>query len=143
MIVVAIVGMLASIAVPSWRSARRTARITKAANDLRIFGEAFQQYCMDRGKYPIDTHTTLPPGMEGYIEQTDWDDYAMGGHFNWEGPTWGEGGPYDYAGISLFGADVSTDEMLELDGILDDGNLATGIFRLTPNSRYTYIIEEQ
>ena len=27
-----------------------------------------------------------------------------------------------------------------LDSMLDDGNLGTGRFRLTPNNRYTYVI---
>lgn len=142
MIVVMIIGLLAAIAVPAFAKARRRSQATRAANDLRVFGNAFQQYAMDYGKYPVDTHNTLPPGMEEYIKPAQWESSVLGGHYNWEGPTWGEGGGYDYAGISLFETTASADQLTVLDSIIDDGVLASGMFRLTPNNRYTYIIEE-
>lgn len=143
MIVVAIIGLLASIAIPSFIKARRDAQITAVANDLRVFGDAFDTYCMIRGKYPADTHNTIPPGMEEYIDQGAWDGYAMGGHFNWEGPKWGEGGAYNYAGIALYGATATLDDMRELDRKVDNGILISGKFRRTPNGRYTYILEDR
>ncbi len=143
MIVVAIIGLLAAIAIPSFIKARRDAQITGVANDLRVFGNAFDTYAVVNGKYPVDTHNTIPPGMEGYIKQDAWDGYAMGGHFNWEGPKWGEGGAYDYAGIALFDATASTEDLRDLDEKIDNGNLLTGRFRRCPNGRYTYILEDR
>ena len=143
MIVVAIIGLLAAIAIPSFIKARRDARITAVANDLRVFGDAFQTYAMIVGQFPADTHNTVPPGMEDYIKQGAWDGYAMGGHFNWEGPSWGEGGTYTYAGIALFEPTDPIEEIRALDDKIDDGNLATGLFKVTPNGRYTYIIEDR
>ena len=143
MIVVAVIGLLAAIAIPSFLKARTESRITAVANDLRVFGDAFQTYCMIAGKYPADTHNTVPPGMEHYIKQGNWDGYAMGGHFNWEGPSWGEGGSYTYAGIALWEATAPVGDMRTLDEKLDDGNLATGSFRLCANGRYTYILEDR
>ena len=100
-------------------------------------------YAMDNGSYPADTHNTLPPRMDEYINQASWDDCVVSGHFNWEGPSWGEGGAYSYAGISLYGTMAQEPIMIEIDGILDDGDLATGDFRLMPNGRYTYVLEER
>ena len=143
MIVVGIIGVLAAIAVPAFAKARTEARVARMANDLRIFGNGFAQYAMDTGSFPVDTHISLPPGMDEYIDQARWDDNEFGGTFNWEGPSWGEGGSYPYAGIALFGASASAAELQALDDTIDDGDLSTGRFRLiAANSRYTYIIEE-
>ena len=142
MIVVSIIGLLAAIAIPSFLRARMRSRVTRVASDLRVFGEGFQMYCLEQGAYPPDTHNTLPSGMEEYIKQKHWDDCALGGQFNWEGPSWGEGGTYAYAGIALFETTATQEELTELDLMIDDGDLAAGKFRLTPNDRYTYIIEE-
>ena len=143
MIVVAIIGLLSALAIPSFQKARLRSRVTRVANDLRIFSEAFQMYAMDTGLYAQDTHNTLPPGMEDYIDPDDWAADALGGQYNWEGPSWGEGGGYSYAGIALFGTTAANDTLVELDELMDDGDLNTGMFRETANGRYTYIIEEQ
>ena len=137
MIVVAIIGLLAGIAIPSLARARTRAQITRVANDLRIFGDAFQQYAMIVGQFPNDTHLVLPPGMSEYINPSKWGEKALGGNYNWEGPDY-----YPYAGISLTDMSAPAEAIQQLDEICDDGNLATGGFRLTPNSRYTYILEE-
>ena len=92
MIVVAIIGLLVAVGVPSFLKARLNARVTRVAADLKAFGDGFMMYCMYEGKYPIDTHNILPPGMDGYIDQNRWDAVVLGGHYNWEGPTFGEGG---------------------------------------------------
>jgi len=143
MVAIAIIGLLCAIAVPSLSKSRQRSQIANVANNLRVFADAFGLYCLNTGAYPVDTHNTLPPGMGDYISQESWDTSALGGHYNWEGPSWGEGGPYNYAGISLFGATVAQSQIRELDHTIDDGNLSTGRFRLTPNSRYTYIIEDR
>ncbi|MGE0268690.1 MAG: hypothetical protein AB7S78_09595 [Candidatus Omnitrophota bacterium] len=85
----------------------------------------------------------MPAGMAAYIDPDDWNSDALGGHYNWEGPYWGEKGGYEYAGISLFGTTASMKELILLDRKIDDGNLASGKFRQTPNGRYTYVFEER
>ena len=141
MIVVAIISLLTVIGVPGFVKARENARATRVANNLRKFGDSFLMYCIENGKYPVDTHNTLPPGMEGYIQQSVWDSDALGGHYNWEGPTFGEGGGYNYAGIALWETQGSQGELEKIDRILDNGDLASGSFLLCGNGRYTYIIE--
>jgi len=137
MIVVAIIGLLAAISLPSLAKARRRAVVTRVANDLRVFGDAFQEFAMIRGQYPPDTHLVLPAGMEEFIKPEKWEANALGGRYNWEGPD-----QYTYAGISLTDATAPQDTLEALDGICDDGNVASGAFRKTPNNRYTYILEE-
>lgn len=142
MIVVAIIGLLAALAIPAFMRSRRRAEVTKVANDLRVFAEGFRLYCLENGLYPPDTHITLPAGMTDYIRQDDWDTQPWGGSYNWEGPSWGEGGGYPYAGIALFETQADAETLTELDEMVDNGDLTSGNFRLTPNDRYTYIFEE-
>ncbi len=142
MIVVAIIAILASILIPSIIRARTNARVARVASNLKTFAAGFHMYYNLNGALPADAHLTLPAGMTDFIAADDWSSDALGGTFNWEGPTWGEGGPYDYAGISLFGTTASLEELTMLDTALDDGNLSTGVFRQMSNGRYTYVIEE-
>jgi hypothetical protein len=60
-----------------------------------------------------------------------------GGFYNWEGPD-----TYSYAGISLYGTTASESDMASLGAMLDNGNLNSGVFRKTPNGRYTYILDD-
>jgi len=142
MIVVSIIGILMVVAFPAFQKARLTSQITRIASDLSTFSDAFQLYALQRGNYPVDTHDALPPGMTEYIKQNHWDADVFGGRYNWEGPSWGEGGSYAYAGISLFGTTADTSTLEALDSEIDNGNLSSGWFRQTPNGRYTLIIEE-
>jgi len=55
----------------------------------------------------------------------------------WEGPN-----NYPYAGISIYQASASSDLIVLLDEMLDDGDTSQGKFRITSNGRPTYILEE-
>jgi len=50
MIVVAIIGLLAAIAIPNSIRARRTAHITSCLNNLRQIDGAKQQWALEKGK---------------------------------------------------------------------------------------------
>ena len=52
LIVVAILGILASIAIPNYRDATIKSRVTKVKMDLRTIGGALQTYRLDRNLYP-------------------------------------------------------------------------------------------
>jgi len=137
MIVVVIIGLLASILGPSLQKARTEAHATRVANDLRVFSGGFVQYSFDHGGYPSDTDHSLPPGMAAYFDPDNWNREPFGGFYDWEGLD-----AYDYAGISLNGSTAPTYVMVRIDERIDDGDVNTGMFRRTDNGLYTYIIEE-
>lgn len=67
LIVVAIIGILAAIAVPNFLNARVRAKIARAQADLRSITTAVESYSLDRNGPPPHTHTTLGDTSEGYI----------------------------------------------------------------------------
>ena len=140
MIVIAVIGILAAIAIPNYINYRRKAEIASVVSDFKYFEKGFIAYAIDEGDYPNDSHIVLPdlPTMEYYINQDVWGKTTlMGGTYNWEGPD-----SYPYAGISIFESTAPQEDLELLDIMLDDGDLSQGKFRQTANGRYTYIIEE-
>lgn len=142
MIVVAIIGVLAMMALPSFMRARRTARVNAVANDFRVFAQALNMYAMNNGDFPGDAHLSPPfpagSGVDEYIDYAKWSATTpLGGNYNWEGPD-----HYPYAAIAILNSSAPADRFVELDELIDDGDIVTGSFRQTPNGRYTYILEE-
>jgi type IV pilus assembly protein PilA len=143
MVVIAIIGILAAVAVPAFSGHRERATLRQVASDLRTFGQAFKMYEMEYGVFPPDSHLDIPyhlppgSGMEVYLPLDAWvNPTPLGGNYNWEGPN-----NYPYAGISLFAATADASVMQTLDSMMDDGDLTTGNFRLI-SGRYTYIVFE-
>jgi type II secretion system protein G len=58
LIVVAIIGILAAIAVPNYLNAQLRAKIAKSEAEMQTIATALESYHIDRGKYPpfIDTN---------------------------------------------------------------------------------------
>ena len=140
MIVIAVIGILAAIALPNYISYPRKAEITSAVSDFKYFEKGFIAYAIDEDNYPDDSHIVLPdlPKMANYISPQVWGKTTpLGGTYNWEGPD-----SYPYAGIAIFGVTAPQKDLEFLDSMLDDGDLTQGKFRQTPNGRYTYIINE-
>ncbi len=126
MITVAIIGLLAAIAIPSFQRARLNSQATAIANNLRVFSGAFEQYVMQTGSYP-------PP---------DWTQgsYPVGMEDNWLSPGWVQSSPiggyyvfHNASGTSplvlLAENNIDVTIMTKVDTILDDGNLSTGSVR--------------
>jgi len=57
MIVVAIIGLLAAIAVPNFVKARTTSQLDACLNNLRQIDGAAQTYALEHNKQPGDTYT--------------------------------------------------------------------------------------
>ena len=55
MIVVAIIGLLAAIAIPNFIKARETARKNTCINNLRLIDGAIQQFALENSKNSSDT----------------------------------------------------------------------------------------
>lgn len=140
LMVVSIIGVLASVAAPVYQEYITRANLVETALELGQWGREFRRWNGENGRYPNDSHIVLPPEAQGelIIDNARWlATTALGGTWNWEGPD-----NYPYAGISIFGATAPVGEIQQLDFILDNGDLASGTFRQTPNGRYTYILEE-
>ena len=140
MIVIAIIGILAAMAIPNYLAYRKKAQVANVASNLKNFEKGFLLYAVDEGEFPNDSHIVLPdlPKMANYISPGVWGQITpLGGTFNWEGPN-----NYPYAEISFFESTAPQEDFELLDSMLDDGDLTQGKFRQTPNGRYTYIIEE-
>ena len=76
MIVVAIIGLLAAIAIPNFIKARETARKNTCINNLRLIDGAIQQWALENSKNSTDTVTLtslaqyLGRGGKGVINGT-------------------------------------------------------------------------
>lgn len=155
MIVIAILGILAAIAIPNYIKYRQKSQLAEIVAHIDNFEKGFIAFALEYGGFPDDCHTTdgsygLPDKLNGVDIGTTIEKYVppgvwskptpLGGRYNWEGPN-----NYTYAGISIDGSTVPTkpEKLFRLlDALHDDGNLSTGKFRKTPNDRYTFIIRE-
>lgn len=52
LIVVAIIGILAAIAVPNFINAQTKAKVSKAYSDMKALGTALEMYSLDNNRYP-------------------------------------------------------------------------------------------
>jgi prepilin-type N-terminal cleavage/methylation domain-containing protein len=67
MIVVAIIGLLAAIAIPSFMRARAKSQATACINNMRQIDSAVQQFSMETGKRAGDT-LNFPSDLTAYIK---------------------------------------------------------------------------
>ncbi len=65
MIVVAIIGLLAAIAIPNFVKARATSQKNACINNLRQIDGAIQQWALENNKGPTDTVTEA--NLSGYL----------------------------------------------------------------------------
>ena len=138
MIVVAIIGILAAVAVPSYAKARINSQNATFMANLHTAKTAFIQYSLDnKGRYPPDvTPAIIPIGMTDYLGHFPWTQQTtIGGYWDWDNSQFSA-----IAGVSVFEPGVPRDQMQLIDQLLDDGNLATGSFRERPQG-YIGIIE--
>lgn len=131
MIVVCIIGMLASVAIPSMRAARLQAQAIGIANDLRVFGNAFSQYSLEHKGYPNRVawpiFGVLPAGVDEYLKNPS--DFAegpsTGGDYVWYG-RWSNNPDsmfYNWISVEIWNAaPTSILHFKMVDSHMDDGN---------------------
>ncbi|MFA5265192.1 MAG: type II secretion system protein [Opitutaceae bacterium] len=147
-VVVLIIGLVASIAVPQIKKSVITARSETVINDMRVFSQAFEHYLQEKGDWPPATSSPgeYPSGMEGYLSQSNWSRRTpIGGLYNWQNQV-RHSGLKITAAIAISSAEgneVSSDQLQleDIDRRIDDGDLSTGSFRLGFGNEPIYIIE--
>ena len=72
LVVIVIVGLLASIAIPSLLSAHRKARYSRAASDAKTLVMQAILYGNDRGTYPTSIATIRTAGYTGMTDADPW-----------------------------------------------------------------------
>jgi prepilin-type N-terminal cleavage/methylation domain-containing protein len=88
LIVIAIIGILASVIIPSVNSARGKATKSRATGEMKSMATALELYKSDHsGDYPPDASRNIPPGIEPYLAENDLD--------NWPDAPW-PGSVYDW-----------------------------------------------
>lgn len=130
MIVVVIIGILATMAYPAFLKVKTHSQASRVANDFRSFSGLFETFTLDNGTYPADASPgVVPNGMEDYIKSDSWtNDSPIGGSYDWIFNGF-SGSPV--AAVSITGYTTGDDPVTKLDEIMDDGNLGSGIIQKT------------
>jgi prepilin-type N-terminal cleavage/methylation domain-containing protein len=138
MIVVVIIGLLATMAIPMFGRVRAHTQNSRFVSDLRTFAQAFETYAMKNGDWPPSAGTgVVPAGMSGELKDADWTTpkNSVGGRWNWDLNNYGGA-----AVISCDNATASDAQMAAIDAMIDDGDLTSGNFQKV-NGRFAYILE--
>lgn len=150
MVVVTIISMIITMAIPSYQRVQRKARAGALVNDFRVFAAVFQSYAHENGVWPDEAPAgAIPNGVTSDELNSDaWTKptSAIGGHFDWENNQLHNGVRYRAAIAITDTADaqllIDLELFTEIDQALDDGNLTTGSFILGDNSCPLYILEQ-
>ncbi|HVR34492.1 MAG TPA: hypothetical protein VMS21_01430 [Methylomirabilota bacterium] len=108
-------------------------------SDLRLAVAAFELFAVENNGYPEEVPPGIvPEGMASYLpKRMNWTlETSIGGQWDWDHLQFGV-----TAGVSVYLPLASVEQMRRVDRQIDDGDLATGMFR-TRTSGYISVIEE-
>lgn len=125
MIVVAIIGLLSLIGIPSFMKARQNSSASAIANNFRVFDGAFQQYNMSSGIWPPPDWApgAYPAGMQDWLPDAWINNRPIGGFYAFHADA------TTPATIILSKVGIPTTIMQRVDDLLDDGDLQAGKIR--------------
>lgn len=120
MVVVAIIGLLAALAIMGLRNARERALGTRIANDLRQFQTAFSAYAVEHSGWPPAAGAgVIPTGMEGYLSRSYLNTSEPGGAYSWSGAS----------GLLQFTPSAPNERLMQIvDSLIDNGDISSGTF---------------
>ncbi|TVQ51177.1 MAG: prepilin-type N-terminal cleavage/methylation domain-containing protein [Phycisphaerales bacterium] len=143
LVVVIILGVLATIVVKSFAVSVDDAARTRFASNLKSFVNAAELYRFETGEFLEDSNSgTLPSGFDDYIDPGSWvGGTPIGGvwdsEMNSSGITSGIGVHFNGTGTTR-----DDDYMIEIDAMIDDGDLSSGGFRKIASDRYYWVIAD-
>jgi len=144
MVVVTIIGILATLAIPALAQVRLRTQATTFMNDARVFAEAFQRYAQENGSFPRNQRgrDRFPPGMEGYISEADWTRVTpLGGRYSWDDRRRARRSSHRGA-IEVIRGTMKMRELRQLDAWMDDGDITTGVIQVRSGGRRVYYMLE-
>lgn len=95
LIVIAIIGILATIVVINVRQSRESGYFVAAKQELGSIAQSLELYAADHNRaYPPDVNRDMPPGLEKYLAPGNWPKAPWPGSVydwdNWNDPITGE-----------------------------------------------------
>lgn len=144
MVVVTLIGILASLSLPAIQSAGLRTKASTFQNDARVFSEAFVRYAQENGTFPRNQRNRdrFPPNMEGYIKSDAWQRTTpLGGRYSWDDFRRNNRSGHRGA-IMILQSNLKMRELRAVDAAIDDGNTKTGTMQVrNGGSRIYYILE--
>lgn len=90
LVVIAVIGILAAVVMASLNSARESARLAKAEQELRSIFNAAALYHNEHDAYPADVGRGMPGGLEEYMPEGVWEDAPWPDtYYDWD--NWDDG----------------------------------------------------
>ena len=142
LIVVTLLGVLAGIVVPSFKDMGDEAQHATFVTNVRTFEEAAKLYMAKTGDYLEDSSSgECPAGWEDYVDESAWTrNTPIGGVWDFEQNSFGITSAFGVHFMGGHGTHPGDAFMTEIDILIDDGDLTTGIFQKIAPDRYYYII---
>ncbi len=144
MIVVTIIGILATLSLPAFKAAGLKAKAFTLINDARVFSEGFIRYAQENGEFPGQQRNRerFPSDMEGYISEEAWRRTTpLGGRYSWDNVRRARRSGHNGA-LMVIGSRLPMSDLRAIDAMIDDGNTTTGTVQVrNGGSRVYYILE--
>ncbi|GAB6177624.1 GspG family T2SS major pseudopilin variant XcpT [Desulfobaculum senezii] len=119
MVVIVILGILATLLVPKIMDRPDEARITKARLDIQSIETALKLYKLDNGRYPT-TEEGLGVLAGDYLESTGLPHDPWGNEYIYQAPGPG-GADYDIVSLGADGKEGGTDTAADISALDEDG----------------------
>lgn len=132
MIVVVIIGILASLAIPAFSKVRENTTVRTVTNNFQKYADAFNLYNLQTGGWPGDAgQFVIPSGMAGLLPSSYTEKSSVGGGYTWDSAN---------QRLSLEDSGANDTIMSRVDEALDDGDLGDGSFTKMGGGTYVWIV---